>query len=124
MGNYSTNNFEDLEAWQKSIDFAATVYTATKTFPKSEQFGITNQLRRASSSISANIAEGFGRRTVKDKLHFYTIAYGSLLETKSFIHLANKLDYDINNYSEILEEATSLQMLLNAFIKSTRKLDE
>lgn len=117
-------NFEQLTVWQKAIDFSVLVYKETDTYPKSEQFGITNQLRRASSSISANIAEGFGRRSSKDKFHFYTIAYGSLLESKSFIHLATKLGYSSDNLESILKEATNLQMLLNAFIKSTKELHE
>jgi four helix bundle protein len=93
----------------------------TDNFPSSEQFGLTNQLRRASSSISANIAEGFGRRTKNDKLHFYTIAYGSLLEVKSFLYLAQKLGY-LNDISSLILNTADLQKLLNAFIASTRKM--
>lgn len=117
-------NFEQLTVWQKAIDFSVLVYKETDRFPKSEQFGITNQLRRASSSISANIAEGFGRRSTKDKLHFYTIAYRSLLESRSFLHSATKLGFTSGAVVDILQEATSLQMLLNAFIKSTKGRDE
>jgi len=115
-------NFEQLMVWQKAIDFSVLIYQETDHYPKSEQFGITNQLRRASSSISANIAEGFGRRSIKDKFHFYTIAYGSLLESKSFLHLSSKLGYSSTNVESILKEATNLQMLLNAFLKSTKEL--
>lgn len=115
-------HFEQLTVWQKAIDFSVLVYKETDDYPKSEQFGLTNQLRRASSSISANIAEGFGRRSPKDKFHFYTIAYGSLLESRSFLHLATKLGYSSDSVESILKEATNLQMLLNAFIKSTKEL--
>ncbi len=108
-------NFEQLTVWQKSIDFSVLIYKVTDDFPKAEQFGLTNQLRRASSSISANIAEGFGRRTRNDKLHFYTIAYGSLLEVKSFTYLANKLNF-IENINPIIDAATNLQKLFNAFL--------
>ena len=58
-------SFEQLTVWQQSIEFCVLIYKNTDNFPKSEQFGLTNQLRRASSSISANIAEGFGRRSKK-----------------------------------------------------------
>ena len=75
--------FKDLKAWQLSFELASKVYRATKNFPKEEQFGITNQLRRASVSISSNIAEGFGRSSRKEKDQFYSIAYGSLLEVES-----------------------------------------
>jgi four helix bundle protein len=114
-------SFEQLTVWQQSIEFCVLIYKNTDNFPKSEQFGLTNQLRRASSSISANIAEGFGRRSKNDKLHFYTIAYGSLLEVKSFLYRAQKLDY-LNDISSILKYASNLQKLLNAFMTSTRKM--
>lgn len=117
-------NFEQLIVWQKSIDFSVLIYQETDHYPKSEQFGISNQLRRASSSISANIAEGFGRRSAKDKYHFYTIAYGSLLESRSFLHLSTKLGYSSDKVEFILKEATNLQMLLNAFIKSTKEFHD
>jgi four helix bundle protein len=114
-------SFEQLTVWQKSIEFCVLIYKNTDNFPSSEQFGLTNQLRRASSSISANIAEGFGRRTKNDKLHFYTIAYGSLLEVKSFLYLAQKLGY-LNDISSLILNTADLQKLLNAFIASTRKM--
>jgi four helix bundle protein len=91
MGNIKIESFEQLNVWQKSQDLAVDIYKLTKDFPSDELFAITNQLRRAASSISANIAEGFGRQTNKDKLHFYVIAYGSLLEVKNFLYLSNKL---------------------------------
>ncbi len=112
-------SFEQLTVWQESQNLAVTVYSLTKTFPKEETFGLTSQLRRASSSVSANIAEGFGRNTVKDKLHFYAIAYGSLLETKNFLYLANKLRYiEDSKLSTTLDHATSCQKLLNAYTKA------
>jgi len=114
-------SFEQLTVWQQSIEFCVLIYQNTDNFPKSGLFGLTNQLRRASSSISANIAEGFGRRSTNDKLHFYTIAYGSLLEVKSFLYLAQKLEY-LNDISSILQSTSNLQKLLNAFMTSTRKM--
>ncbi len=87
------SSFEQLDSWQKSLTLAVYIYGITRTFPKDEQFGLTSQLRRASSSIGANIAEGFGRSTPKDKIHFYTIAYGSILEVRNFVYLADRLGY-------------------------------
>jgi four helix bundle protein len=82
-------------------------------------------MRRASSSVSANIAEGYGRHSYKEKLQFYKIANGSLLETKSFCYLANRLDY-IN--IELLDEMTGhivvVQKMINALIKSVRTNNE
>jgi four helix bundle protein len=108
-------SFEDLIVWQESQALAVSVYSTTKSFPKDEQFGITNQLRRASSSISANIAEGFGRKTNKDKTHFYVIAYGSLLEVRNFLLLSHKLGYIADSELEkILIQCTNCQKLINA----------
>lgn len=85
--------FEDMPVWQESQSFAVEVYKVTKNLPKEELYGLVSQLRRAASSVSANIAEGFGRKTVNDRVHFYHIALGSLLESKNFIYLEGRLDY-------------------------------
>lgn len=72
MENKNTiRHFTDLHAWQEAKGLAIQVYKATNQFPVSEQFGLTSQIRRAAISISANIAEGFARRTTKDKRGFY-----------------------------------------------------
>ncbi|MFZ1323873.1 MAG: four helix bundle protein [Candidatus Saccharimonadales bacterium] len=107
--------FEDLPVWQDAQDLAVEVYTLSKFFPDEENYALVNQLRRAVSSISANIAEGFGRKSSKDKLQFYRIAYGSLLEVKNFIYLAHRLNY-INDEqkSKTIELIESLQKQLNA----------
>ena len=112
--------FEDLEVWKESLKLARLIYTCTKSFPKEEQFALTNQIRRASYSVSANIAEGFGRSTSRDKLHFYTIAYGSLLETKNFLYLAKELEY-IDIIDHELEQVISCQKLLNAFMRPLKE---
>lgn len=115
------SSFEQLTVWQESQDFAVMVYKMTKSFPKDELFALTNQLRRAASSISANIAEGFGRKTNKDKLHFYTIAYGSLLEVKNFLYLSAKLDYVTNEQLDAaLLHTVRCQKLINASKKSLK----
>lgn len=109
-------SFEQLHIWQEGISLAVDVYEITKSFPQSEQFGITSQIRRSASSVSANIAEGFGRNGKKEKLQFNAIAYGSLLETKSFLHLANRLGYvDNKQLAQLLDRITILQKQLNSF---------
>jgi four helix bundle protein len=113
------NGFESLHVWQKSQDLAVEVYAVLKLFPKYEEFGLSSQLRRASSSISANIAEGYGRSTTNDKIHFMNIAYGSLLETKNFVYLAERLEYIDNKTSlELLALCVSCQRLLSGYKKS------
>ena len=89
----SIKRFEDTDIWKDSVALSKMVYLLTKDFPSSEQFGLTSQLRRSVNSISANFAEGFGRHSNKDKHRFYTIAHGSLLETKSFLYLSVELGF-------------------------------
>lgn len=126
MGNREkTEGFEQFEVWQFAIDLAVDIYKLTDLFPKSEIYSLTNQMRRASSSVSANIAEGYGRHGFKEKLQFYKIANGSLLETKSFCYLANRLGYiSQKQLDDIIVSFISLQKLINALIKSIRENNE
>jgi len=119
VGSKKVESFEDLIVWQEAQDLAVYIYEITKSFPSDEVFAITNQLRRAANSISANIAEGFGRNTKKDKIHFYVMAYGSLLEVKNFLYLSNRLNYLANqDLEKILLQCTSCQKLINASKRS------
>lgn len=114
-------SFEQLIVWQKSADLAQIIYSITKSFPSSEKFALTDQIQRSAVSVSANIAEGFGRSSVADKTHFYVIAYGSLLETKSHLLIANKLGYiDEVNIDTAIILITDIQKLINASRKSLR----
>jgi len=122
---YTTTNFEDLEVWQLSIELAVEIYKVTNKFPKSELYSLTNQMRRAASSISANIAEGYGRHNYKEKIQFYKIANGSLLEVKSFCYLAERLKYiDKDELDGLLNQFVPVQKLINALIKSIREKNE
>jgi len=115
-------SFEQLVVWQESQNLAVQVYKLTINFPQSEQYGITSQLRRAVTSVSANISEGFGRNSIKDKLQFYAVANGSLLETKNFLYLSQRLEYiDIDGLTEILLQVTSCQKLLNAYVRGHKQ---
>ncbi len=114
-------SFEQLIVWQESQQLAVMIYGLTKTFPADERFGLTSQIKRSASSVSANIAEGFGRRTAKDKIQFLTIAYGSLLETKNFIYLGQKLGFITDKDVDIiLNQTICCQKSLNAYIRSLR----
>jgi len=113
--------FEQMEVWQDAINLAVSIYKITSSFPKSEIYSTTNQMRRASSSISANIAEGYGRYNHKEKLQFYKIANGSLLETKSFCYLSNRLDYiSKDEMDSLLVDIVSLQKQISSLIRSIR----
>lgn len=121
MVNGTAQSFEDLIVWQNAMELAVKVYRTSKNFPHNEQFALTNQIRRSVSSVSANIAEGFGRKSQKEKLQFFAIAYGSLLETKSFLYLAERLEYlDNEKLHLLINELTILQKQMNSFTKSIR----
>lgn len=87
------NGFKDLLVWQKGIEITLEVYNLTANFPNEEKFGLINQIRKASSSIALNIAEGYGRGTTKSYLSFLRNAVGSLYELETAIIIATKLNY-------------------------------
>jgi len=97
--------FKEAIVWQKAHKLTLSIYESTKKFPKNEEYALTNQMRRAAVSIPSNIAEGFKRRTIKDGVHFYNIAEGSLEELKYQILLSKDLGYiseEIFNDLEIM----------------------
>ena len=83
----------DLLAWQQGIALVKVVYQLTSTFPKSELYALTSQMRRAAVSVPANIAEGVARNTTGDFLRFLHIARGSLSELETYVVLARELGY-------------------------------
>ena len=89
----SIKSHRDLIVWQKAMDFVVSVYRATETFPKSETYGLTSQIRRAATSIPANIAEGQGRRFTKEFLYFLANARGSLWELDTHLESAMRLGF-------------------------------
>ncbi len=97
-------SFEKLEAWQLARELVAAVYILTEKFPDKEKFGLTNQIRRASTSVAANLAEGSARITAKDQAHFSTIAYSSLVELLSHIFIAVDLKFANENDLTVLRQ--------------------
>ncbi|WP_074406989.1 four helix bundle protein [Aquimarina megaterium] len=110
-------SFEDLIVWKKAHQFVLKTYELTKSFPKSEIYGLTNQYRRASVSIPANIAEGYKKKSSKDKLRFLNIAQGSLEECRYYLILTKDLNYkdDISKEMDLLIEVSKL---LNGYCKA------
>ena len=86
-------SLEKLDGWKKSIDFVVAVYKMAEKFPSEERFGLTSQIRRASVSISANIAEGAARESDKEFLRFLSIAQGSTSEVETELLIANRLSF-------------------------------
>ena len=80
MADSKIQSYRDLRVWQEAVNLAESCYRLTKTFPKEELYGMTTQIRRASVSIAANIAEGYGRKTRGEYIQFLYIAQGSLKE--------------------------------------------
>lgn len=115
-------NYKDLKVWQKAHAFTLKVYTITQTFPKQEMYGITNQIRRSSSSIPANIAEGCGKRTPSDFANFLNIALGSANETEYFLILSYDLKYlnDEEEFNELLNNINEIKAMLISLINKVR----
>lgn len=115
-------NFYDLEAWQKAHELTLEIYKTTAGFPKEELFGLTSQLRRAASSVTANIAEGFGRYHFNDKIKFYIQARGSIVEVQSFLILSKDLSYiDLNQCKESGKKSKEVEKLINGLVRSLEK---
>jgi four helix bundle protein len=108
--------FTDLIVWRKSHELVLNIYRLSSTFPKSEQFALTSQLRRAAVSIPANIAEGFIKRGIKDKIRYFNISQGSLEEVKYYLILSKDLGYV--EKIEINSLVNEVGKLLNSYIKS------
>jgi four helix bundle protein len=87
------NSFRNLDAYIYAKDIVKQIYALVKKFPKEEQYALCDQLRRAVISIPSNIAEGSGRTTPKDQAHFYTMAFGSLMEVLAQLDIACELEY-------------------------------
>ena len=89
----SAKSFEDLLVWQKAHAYVLDIYKMTESFPRSELFGLTSQMRRAAISVPANIAEGFKKRGPRDKVRVLNIGQGSLDESLYYLILSNDLHY-------------------------------
>ncbi|MFZ1323653.1 MAG: four helix bundle protein [Candidatus Saccharimonadales bacterium] len=113
--------YRDLKVWQKARELVLVSYRAAKLLPADEKYALTSQIKRAATSIPANIAEGFGRTASKDREHFYVIAQGSLYELDSHLQIARDLGF----IDEVSHEATQKSLeetgkLLSAFIRTHR----
>ncbi|MBZ0155644.1 MAG: four helix bundle protein [Alphaproteobacteria bacterium] len=115
----SLSSYRELTVWQKSIELAGKIYTITQNYPAEEKFGITSQMRRAATSIPANIAEGQARRNTGEFLQSLGIARGSLAELETFLILSGNLGFLATPNSEkLLHACTEISKMLNALMKS------
>ena len=106
------HSYRDLLAWQKAVDFAVDIYSLTRTFPKSEIYGLSSQLQRAAVSIASNIAEGHSRSTAT-YLNHLGVSDGSLRETETDLIIANRVGFSkTETHLALLDQADQLGRLL------------
>ena len=111
--------FENLNAWQESRKYVVEVYRLLEQFPQSERFALIDQIRRAAISVPSNIAEGSGRMSYKEKIHFLEIAYGSLMEVYCQLQIAVDLGYITQEQFEGLRRLSfNVSKLLSGLRKS------
>ena len=116
-------SFEKLEVWNDARELTKMIYNITRTFPDDEKFGITNQMRRSSISVSSNIVEGSYRATGKDKSNFMTIAYSSLVELLNQTIASLDLRYiNEDQYNEIRNQIEKVSNKLSALTKYFKSL--
>jgi four helix bundle protein len=109
--------FEDIKAWQLATEFRRQVYGITKRFPEYEKFVLTPQIRRAAISISANIAEGFGRYSFQENIQFCRIARGSLNEVLDQFHVALDEKYiDEKEFEDLSNNGREVEKAINGYI--------
>ena len=115
-------DFVDLKVWQEGHELVLIVYKFTKQFPKEETYSLIDQMRRSASSITANIAEGFGRQGYKEKIQFYYIAKGSLTELKDQLLIARDVGYlGKEEFDLAMQRVDSVYRLLNGLISKSKE---
>jgi len=113
-------NFQDLLVWSKGHALVLEIYKVTKNFPYEEKFGLISQIRRSSSSICANIAEGH-RKNTKEFIRFLGISQGSLEETKYHLILSRDLGYcNSGNFKKLYDSADELGKMINGLSRKLR----
>lgn len=122
-----TQKYRKLLVYEKATELVVHVYTLLKKFPKEEQYALCDQLRRAVVSVPSNIAEGVGRISIKDRAHFWEIAYGSLLEVNCQMDVAKRLEYITTEElkmidQECVELARMLSGLRSSILQENSKL--
>ncbi|MBI4097926.1 MAG: four helix bundle protein [Candidatus Levybacteria bacterium] len=119
--NSTIRDFTDLKVWQEGHKLVVMIYRITKGFPREETYSLIDQMRRAVASITANIAEGFGRQGYKEKVQFYYLAQGSLIELKNFIIITKDVGYlKPGQFEELNDQANLTHKLLQGLITKSK----
>jgi len=115
-------NFTDLNTWKEAHKLVLQIYKITKSFPKTETYALIDQLIRAAVSITSNIAEGFGRQGLKEKIQFYYLAQSSLTEVQNQLIIAKDVGYLKQvQFNDIWSQTIIVHKLLTGLIKSLKK---
>jgi len=118
MINKKIKSFTDLDTWKEGHKLVLLIYESTKFFPKEERFALTDQIRRAAVSITSNIAEGFSRQSLREKIQFYSISKGSNTEVQNQSIIAKDLKYlDQEKFLELIQQSIRVSKLLSGLIK-------
>ncbi|MCX6704866.1 MAG: four helix bundle protein [Candidatus Woesebacteria bacterium] len=114
-------DFTDLFVWQEGHKLVLMICKITKSFPKDELYSLVDQMRRAVVSVTSNVAEGFGRQGYKEKIQFYYLAQGSLIELKNQIIIAKDVGYLVKDlYDKTIDQIITVHKLLQGLIKSSK----
>lgn len=117
-------DFTDLNTWQEAHQLVLEIYKITKTFPMEEKFGLINQMRRCSVSITSNIAEGFSRRSSKEKIQFFYLSLGSLTELQNQLLISKDLKFiSETSFRKLFDKTRIVSKLTNGLIKSANMLN-
>jgi four helix bundle protein len=116
----AVKSFRDLRVWQSAYDLTMSVYALCKSFPRHEQYGLGSQMTRAAVSVCSNIAEGFGRRSVKEKDQFYSIANGSLTELENQLLVAYGVGYITK---QTLQEVADICSITHRMLNTLQKVN-
>ena len=115
-------SYRDLRVWQAAIELTVACYTETKSFPTSETYGLTSQIRRSSTSIAANIAEGYGRDNTGSYIQFLRIAQGSLKELETHVIIATRIGYlESSQEKFLLQRSEQIGRMLRALMRSVQR---
>jgi four helix bundle protein len=115
-------SYRDLRVWQAAIELAVACYAETKNFPASETYGLTSQIRRSSTSIAANIAEGYGRDHTGSYVQFLRVAQGSLKELETHVIVAKRIGYlDSSREKCLLQKSEEIGKMLRAPIRGLQR---
>ena len=116
------NKFEDIESWKKSRELVILVYKITIEYPFNNDFGLRDQIQRASVSIMSNIAEGFDSGTNKSFINFLNYSYRSASEVQSLLYVASDLKYiSIKQFDVMYDHSTEIKKLIGGFIQYLKK---